>query len=554
MLRRGGPVTPLGPSASVRVGGYSLEVGTHAGSFAQFEPAQETDNADKLKAVLAEEPDEQPTMVAAVEEFEESAGAVTERIERADHLLEAVAKGQQFELTNLTGEINGLLGLLGRLDRAGRFEEELALARSLNGLLVLTLRWLELVRSLRALLGSAQAAGHRTGQAWAHHELGSLHLCAAESEKASQHLGEALRIEEQLGDLAGRCVTRHNLDSARRDLAPGGGRGGSSRRLLRLAGLATAFAVLGAGATGIALAIRDGDGPPSVTTTATQTDDTRPPSTPAGLQAKAVSSGQIDLSWSKSSDNVAVAGYVVYRDGAKLRRVSGTPTSYEDTTVAASTTYVYTVAAVDVAGNGSPQSKPAKVTTPAAKDARPPSTPTGLRAKAVNTTEIDLTWSASSDNVAVTGYVIYRNRERLTKVAGTSTSYRDTAVTPSTGYSYTVQAVDAAGNVSGQSNVATAKTPAPDTTPPSRPTGLKASAFSATEIDLTWLPSTDNVAVTGYIIYRDHVKLTTVAATPTSFKDTTVEPSTGHVYSVQAIDAAGNVSQESSLTKATTPP
>ena len=130
--------------------------------------------------------------------------------------------------------------------------------RSLNGLLALSLRWLELVRSLRSLLRSAEAAGHKAGRAFAHHELGSLHLCVGQAEKAQEHLDEALRIEEQLGDLAGRCATRHNLDAARRELAgrPGGVR--PPRRLLRLAVLAAVFVGLGAAGTSIAFAIRDG--------------------------------------------------------------------------------------------------------------------------------------------------------------------------------------------------------------------------------------------------------------------------------------------------------
>ncbi len=248
---------PIAPAASVRIGGYSLEVGTQNGSFAQFEPEQETTNAPLLKAALAEAPEERQTAVAAVEEFQESAAAVTNRIQQADDLLSAAASGQLGDLGNVTGEVSTLLDLLGRLDRAGRFEEELRLMRSLNGLLVLAKRWYDLVRSLRSLLESARAAGHIAGQAWAHHELGSLHLCAGESESASRHLREALRIEEQLGDLAGRCATRHNLDSAQRDLALRAG-GRLPRRLLRLVGLAAVLLAIGGGVAGIAFAIRDG--------------------------------------------------------------------------------------------------------------------------------------------------------------------------------------------------------------------------------------------------------------------------------------------------------
>src|SRR5206468_10781769 len=153
----------------------------------------------------------------SVERFEETADAVTGRIEQADKLRRAAAAGDLLRLDNVTGEIDGLLDLFARLDKAGRFEEELKLMRSLNGLLALTLRWLDLIRSLRSLLRSAKAAGHAAGQAFAHHELGSLKLCAGRAEEAARDLGEALRLEEAVGDVVGRCATRHNLDSARRD-------------------------------------------------------------------------------------------------------------------------------------------------------------------------------------------------------------------------------------------------------------------------------------------------------------------------------------------------
>ncbi len=171
---------PESPSAaaegSIRIGAYSLEVGGHSGSFAQFEPEEERENARALAAALKEEPDERPVVVGAIEDFQESADAVTGRIEQADKLLRTAAAGELLQLDNLTGEIDSLLDLCARLDKAGRFEEELKLMRSLNGLLSLTLRWIDLVRSLRSLLRSAEAAGHEAGQAFAHHELGSLNL------------------------------------------------------------------------------------------------------------------------------------------------------------------------------------------------------------------------------------------------------------------------------------------------------------------------------------------------------------------------------------------
>jgi chitodextrinase len=97
-------------------------------------------------------------------------------------------------------------------------------------------------------------------------------------------------------------------------------------------------------------------------------------------------------------------------------------------------------------------------------DTTPPTAPTGLTATAPTSHQINLSWTASSDNVGVTGYEIWRGPAggTLSKIAtiGTGTTYSDTTVAASTSYDYQVKALDAAGNVSGASNTATATTPA----------------------------------------------------------------------------------------------
>ena len=85
----------------------------------------------------------------------------------------------------------------------------------------------------------------------------------------------------------------------------------------------------------------------------------------------------------------------------------------------------------------------------------------------------------------------------------TATTFSNTGLAASTTYRYRVRAVDAAGNLGAYSAIATATTPAaPDTTAPSAPTGLTATAISTTQIDLSWTASTDNVGVTGYRVER----------------------------------------------------
>src|SRR5690606_38237056 len=83
-----------------------------------------------------------------------------------------------------------------------------------------------------------------------------------------------------------------------------------------------------------------------------------------------------------------------------------------------------------------------------------------------------------------------------------------------------------------------------DTTPPSVPSNVVATAVSATEIGVSWSASTDNVGVTGYDVFRDGVLRATVGTT--TFSDTGLSPSTTYAYTVRARDAAGNVSSLSS--------
>jgi chitodextrinase len=189
-------------------------------------------------------------------------------------------------------------------------------------------------------------------------------------------------------------------------------------------------------------------------------DDTIPPTIPTDLTATAISSTQISLSWTASTDNVGVTGYRIYRDGSQITTTVGT--SYQDAGVSPATPYSYRVAAYDAAGNVSDLSNEAVATTPAPPDTQPPTIPTGLTATVISSTEIDLSWTASTDNVGVTGYIIYRNGKQI----GTTTamSYQSTGLKASTSYTYWVKAYDAAENRSTKSVAVTKTTqPSPST-------------------------------------------------------------------------------------------
>ena len=93
-------------------------------------------------------------------------------------------------------------------------------------------------------------------------------------------------------------------------------------------------------------------------------------------------------------------------------------------------------------------------------DQGPPSVPTGVTATANSSTSATVTWDASTDDVGVTGYDIMRGASKVMTVGGTVTSWTDNGLSPQTTYNYTVDAFDAAGNVSAASASASVTTPA----------------------------------------------------------------------------------------------
>jgi len=282
--------------------------------------------------------------------------------------------------------------------------------------------------------------------------------------------------------------------------------------------------------------------------------DTVAPSIPTGLTATAASANGINLSWTASTDNFAVTGYKVFRDGgATAIATVTTGTTFADGGLTPASTHSYTVSAFDAAGNGSAQSASASATTLAgAPDTTAPSVPTGLTATAASATTINLSWTASTDNLSVAGYKVFRDGG-ATAIATvtTGTTYSDTGLVSATTHSYTVEAFDGSNNMSAPSATATATTL--DNVAPSVPAGLTATASGTTTIDLTWTASTDNLAVTGYKVFRDNAatEIATIT-TGTSFTDTGLAPSSTHSYTVSAFDAAGNNSAKTAAATATT--
>ena len=194
--------------------------------------------------------------------------------------------------------------------------------------------------------------------------------------------------------------------------------------------------------------------------------DTQPPTAPSNLAATAISTSQINLSWTASTDNVGVTNYLIEQcvtASCTFAQIgTSTGTTFNSTGLTAGTGYSYRVRATDAANNLSPYSNTASATTNSASDTQAPTAPSNLAATAISTSQINLSWTASTDNVGVTNYLIEQCVAASCTFAqigtSTGTTFNSTGLTAGTGYSYRVRATDAANNLSAYSNTANATT------------------------------------------------------------------------------------------------
>lgn len=285
-------------------------------------------------------------------------------------------------------------------------------------------------------------------------------------------------------------------------------------------------------------------------TTTTPTADTTAPSAVTGLTAGTATTTTVPLSWTAATDNVGVAGYEYSTNGTTYTSTGSTGTSYTVTGLTAGTAYTLYVRAFDAAGNRGTAASVAK-TTAASADTTAPSAVTGLAAGTPTSSTIPLTWTAATDNVAVTGYEYTTNGTTWVSTGSTATSYTVTGLTASTAYTVQVRAFDAAGNKGASASVTATTAAAADTTAPTAPTNLAGTAGTTT-MDLSWTASTDAVGVTGYRVSKDNgATWITSAVTGTTYQVTGLTASTSYTFAVAARDADGNWSTNATLTKST---
>jgi LmbE family N-acetylglucosaminyl deacetylase/chitodextrinase len=344
--------------------------------------------------------------------------------------------------------------------------------------------------------------------------------------------------------------------------------------------------------------------------------DTTSPTVPTGLTATASSADQVNLTWSASTDNVAVAGYRVYRNGTAIGTT--TTTSYSDTGLTASTLYTYRVSAYDGATppNESAQSAAVSATTPSSSGSalrintgssstyvdtqgRIWSADTGFNTGVMaansnaiagtlddvlyqaerydRTTAPELRYSLPVSNgtyevrlhfaenytgamaigarvfdVDIEGVRVFNDLDIFATVGARTALIRSATATVSDGR-LDIDFLHQTENplVNAIEIIGTGSTS--DTTPPSVPTGVVATASSSSQVNLSWNASTDNVGVAGYRVFRNGVAVGTT--TTAAYSDTGLAANTLYTYRVSAFDGASpaNESAQSAAASVTTP-
>ena len=180
-------------------------------------------------------------------------------------------------------------------------------------------------------------------------------------------------------------------------------------------------------------------------------------------------------------------------------------------------------------------------------DTEAPSVPSGLTVTNTTTYSIDLSWSASTDNIGVSSYDVYvdGNLEASTS----NINYTITGLSSNITYDLTVSARDIADNVSPQSAPLTVVTQE-DTEAPSVPMNIVISDETDVSFKITWDPSTDNTEVIHYNIYIDNIFHDMINISSYTIYELTA--STTYSVTLEAVDGLNNTSAQSAPVNATT--
>ena len=253
--------------------------------------------------------------------------------------------------------------------------------------------------------------------------------------------------------------------------------------------------------------------------------------------------GNVTLS-AAASDASGIASVQFLVDGSAVNTDTSSPYSYSWNSASASNgSHTITAQATDKASNVATSSSVTVNVNNTVACTGTPSVPTGLAVTGKTMSSVSLSWNASTPAAGCTmqGYKVYRGTTLVTTVTS-GTAFTDTGLTPGTTYSYKIAAVDTSGHTSANTSTVSTTTSA-DTAAPSTPANVHSTLITSNSIALAWNASTDNVSVTGYIVYRNGTQIGTTSTT--NYTDTALSPSTTYSYTVKAKDANNNQSAAS---------
>jgi chitodextrinase len=285
-------------------------------------------------------------------------------------------------------------------------------------------------------------------------------------------------------------------------------------------------------------------------TRAVGTPDTTPPTAPTNLVGTS-SISSVALSWSPSTDSSGVANYNVYRaNGSGFtpspanRIAQPTGTSYTDTNLPIGT-YYYKVTAQDPSGNVSVESNELRVFI--AGDTSAPTQPSSFSISGTSATSLSTTWTASNDNVGVTGYRVFL--DGVQQSTTTNLGFTFTGLGCATSHTVGVEAYDAAANTSPRATVA-GTTAGCDTLPPSVSVTAPTGGSTVSGVVTVTASASDNDSVVGVQFRLDGQNLgveDTTSPYSASWDTTTISNGT-HTLTAVARDPSANIATSGGVT------
>ncbi|HJQ99022.1 MAG TPA: fibronectin type III domain-containing protein [Candidatus Polarisedimenticolaceae bacterium] len=282
----------------------------------------------------------------------------------------------------------------------------------------------------------------------------------------------------------------------------------------------------------------------SVATATTEAPPLVPPAAPTSLSGGARSSTTVHLTWVDNADNETA--FEVERGTtsfANIAVLSADTTSFDDTGLTPSTSYLYRVRATN--GAGPSAYTPSAFITTDPPPLQPPTAPSGLAVVGKSSTTIDVSWVDNADSE--TAYEVERapggttSFVNIASLPANGVSYHDTGLTPSTAYAYRVRATNGAGPSSYSASVQA--TTDPPLQPPAAPSNLSATS-TTTQISLSWVDNANNE--TSYVVDRapggtsGFVPIATLGANAQQYTNSPLSSMTSYSYRVRAVNAAGS--------------